>query len=67
MSIINYQLSQWVCPAITISQSNVAAQWFELEVVYLEEDRIKFKSQFQKSNSKVNFKSQINDEQKKCF
>ena len=31
----------------------MAAQWFELEVVYLEEDRIKFKSQFQKSISKV--------------
>lgn len=31
----------------------MAAQWFELEVVYLEEDRIKFKSQIQKSISKV--------------
>ena len=36
LSIVNYQLSQWVCQAITNSQSNVAAQWFELEVVYLE-------------------------------
>jgi four helix bundle protein len=53
LSIINYQLSQWVCPAITNSQSNAAALWFELEVVYLEEDRIKFKSQIQKSISKV--------------
>jgi len=44
LSIVNYQLSQWVCPATTNKPLNVAAQWFELEVVYLEiENRKKMK------------------------
>ena len=37
----------------------MVAQWFELEVVSLEEDRIKFKSQIQKAIAKVKFKRQL--------
>ena len=55
----NCKLFQWECLAITNWQLHVAAQWFELEVVSLEDDKFSMAMAMAKINCNENNKNKI--------